>query len=173
MQILFLFAFGVPSFGLTSIEMIDFYNPDRYPFWIYKSAVLVAGSPETKIGYSINDSAAWVLERLDIAYNSIGDQDPTDFSRVNIQILDPCRSQKRFNVPAPVTLVSSPGIYDQFPVARPGNSQVFYSMPINRLFLKSSAFEISFSNFINTTGDINIDVLAIGTRMLDRALNKV
>lgn len=152
---------------------VDFFNPDRYPFWIFKTVSLVAGTPETRIGYNLNDSAAWVLEYLSISYNSIGDRAPSDFTQVNLQIVDPCRSQKRFNVPSPITLIASPGIYDQFPVGHAGNGQVFNSMPINRLFLANSAFELVFSNFINTAAPIQIDVLAIGTRMLDRRLSAV
>jgi len=153
--------------------MMDFYNPDRYPYWIYKQLDLVSGDPVASVIINVPDSADYLLHKIYIQYNSIGAAAPTTYSTIQMQIVDLCRSNKRFNVPTDIVLISTPGIYDQFPVARPANGQVFESMDLKRLFLKTGAFEIKFTNYINTAGDITLDVLCAGENILNRKLSRV
>ena len=108
-----------------------------------------------------------------IQYNSIGAAAPSTFSTVRLQITDLCRSNKRFNIPTDIILVSTPGIYEQFLVGRAGNGQAFESMPLARLFLQTSAYELRFSNFINTPSDITLDLICCGDNILNRKLSKV
>lgn len=153
--------------------MKSFYNPDRYPYWYFFQKVLSPGVPGLNFAIPTNRSADYLLEYVTIDYNSIGDQDPTTFSNVQIQITDLCRSSRRFNTPTPVMLISTPGIYENFPVGYKGNGQVFKSMPIDRLFFKMSSFEISLNNFVNTTNDITINILLEGQNVLNRGIDRI